>query len=284
MQKRLSKKEFEKEYTLWIQSAAKDIAFTLNQLKSQELKKIIVQSEQYQKEPESVYGTDELETVKDLVPSGILLLSTDAIVFSQSIFVPMPSVFDYAVALNRRYYLGKWYPIITLNKKYLREASQAMLKYTLEHELFQKEIYEENMRSGIRKFTLGEKRKISDETMNKAIEKSGITNKELRMEKEIMLKISSVSPLIPKPFAETALYLYVEKNIEVLKDYGMDSRTDKEDKIYPSLEISVQFFSDFILLICPAIHSIILKYLDILFNKQIKRGLCKWLGDKRGDR
>ena len=245
MQKRLSKKEFEKEYTLWIQSAAKDIAFTLNQLKSQELKKIIVQSEQYQKEPESVYGTDELETVKDLVPSGILLLSTDAIVFSQSIFVPMPSVFDYAVALNRRYYLGKWYPIITLNKKYLREASEAMLKYTLEHELLQKEIYEENMRSGIRKFTPDEKRNISNETMNKAIEKSGITNSELGMEKEIMLKISSVSPLIPKPFAETALYLFVEKNIEVLKDYGMDSMTDKEDKIGKKLNADFKGWIDF---------------------------------------
>jgi hypothetical protein len=245
MQKRLSKKEFQKEYTLWIQSAAKDIAFALNQLKPGEMKKIIQQNEQYLKEPESVYGIDGLEVVEDLVSPDILLLSTDAVVFSQSIFVRMASVFDYAVALNRRYYLGKWYPIITLNKKYLEEASETMLKYTIEHELLQKKIYEENMRDGVRKFSPDEKRKISDETLIKAIEKSGITEKELEKEKQIMLRISTVSPLIPKPFAETALYWYVEKNIEELKTYGMESRTDKEDELGKKLNADFKEWIDF---------------------------------------
>ncbi len=245
MQRRLSKREFKKEYTMWIQSAAKDIAFALNQLKPDEIRRIITRSEQYLNEPGSVYGTDGLEPVKDLVSSDILLLSTDAVVFSQSIFVPVPSVFDYAVALNRRYYLGKWYPIITLNKKYLEEASLTMLRYTVEHELLQKEIYEENMRNGIRKFTPEEKRKISDETLNKAIEKSGITGDEINKEKQLMLKISSISPLIPKPFAETALYWYVEKNIEELKIYGMASRTDKEDKLGKRLNSDFRGWIDF---------------------------------------
>ena len=94
MQKQLSKKEFEEEYTLWIQSAAKDIAFSLSQLKPHELKRIIGRSIQYLDEPESVYGTEGLESVKKLAPGNILMLSTDAVVFSQSIFVRMPSVFD----------------------------------------------------------------------------------------------------------------------------------------------------------------------------------------------
>ncbi len=227
----LSKEKFEEEYTLWISSAAKDIAFTLNQLKPDEIKSIISRSEQYLENPESVFGTDGLEPAKNLVPPNILLLSTEAVVFSQSIFAPYPGVLDYAVAMNRRYYLGSWYSIITLNTTYVKEASETMLKYALFHELLQKEIYEENVRSEGRKFTHEEKRKISDETKNSAIEKSGITREELIRENQLMLKISYHSPLIPKPFAETALYWYMEKNLEDFKEFAEASRTEKEDAI-----------------------------------------------------
>ncbi len=226
-----SKEEFEEQYTLWIKSAAKDIAFALGQLEPEVMRGIIARNDQYLKEPESVYGTEGLETIKSFAPRNILLLSTNAVVFSQSIFVPMSSVFDYAVALNRRYYLDSWYSIITINSAYLKEASETMLRYSLEHELLQKEIYEENLRGESRKFTPEEKRRISDETLNRAIEKTGITKDELARERQLMLEISHTSPLIPKPFAETALYRYVEKNIEGLKDYRETSKTGKEDEI-----------------------------------------------------
>ncbi len=238
-------RSFEKEYTLWIKSAAKDIAFALNQLKPDEIKKIIIQNEQYLTEPASVYGTEGLEVARSLVPENILLLSTDAVVFSQSIFLPFPSVFDYAVALNRRYYLGSWYSIITLNKAYLEEASETMLRYTLKHELLQKEIYEENIRNEVRKFTPEEKRKICNETLQRAIEKTGITSDELVRENQLMLKISSISPLIPKPFAETALYWYVEKNLEEFKTYGEPSKTEKEDNIGKRLNSDFKMWLDF---------------------------------------
>ncbi len=245
MQKQLSKKEFEEEYTLWIQSAAKDIAFAYRQLKPHEIKSIIGCSEQYINEPESVYGTEGLEPVKGLAPENIILLSTDAVVFSQSIFVRMPSVFDYAMALNRRYYLGSWYSIITLNSKYLEEASEIMLRFTIEHELLQKEVYEENIRSQARKFTPEEKRKISDETLNRAIEKSGITREEISAEKALMLKISHNSPLIPKPFAETALYWYVEKHLDELKNLGEPSMNEKEDALGKKLNSDFKEWIDF---------------------------------------
>jgi hypothetical protein len=245
MQTQLSKKEFEEEYTLWIQSAAKDIAFSLGQLKPHEIKRIIALSEQYLSEPESVYGTDGLEAARKLAPENILLLSTDAVVFSQSIFVRMASVFDYAVALNRRYYLGSWYSIIILNRKYLQEASETMLRYTLEHELLQKEVYEENIRNEARKFTPEEKRNISDDTLNRAIEKSGITREELEREKELMLNISHNSPLIPKPFAETALYWYIEKHLDELKYLGEPSRTEKEEALGKKLNADFKEWIDF---------------------------------------
>lgn len=245
MQKKLSKKKFKEEYTRWMRSASKDVAFAYDHLKAHEKKNIIIQSEAYLKEPESVYGTDCLEEVKELVPSNIILLSTNAVVFSQSIFVPMPGIFDYAVALNRRYYLGSWYSIITLNKKYLKNASVAMLKFTLEHEMLQKEVYEENVKNGARKFTPEEKRTISNETLNKAIEKSGITNDELVQEKELMLNISSNSPLIPKPFAETALYWYVEKKLPEFKSYAQDSRTKEEERIGKKLNTDFKGWIDF---------------------------------------
>ncbi len=245
MQKQLSKKEFEEEYTLWIQSAAKDIAFAISQLKPHEIKSIIGRGEQYLEEPESVYGTGGLEAARKIAPQNILLLSTDAVVFSQSIFVRMPSVFDYAVALNRRYYLGSWYSIITLNSKYLEEASQTMLRFTIEHELLQKEVYEENIRNEARKFTPEEKRKISDETLTRAIEKSGITREEIASEKALMLKISHNSPLIPKPFAETALYWYVERHLNELKYLGEPSMNEKEDSLGKKLNSDFKEWIDF---------------------------------------
>jgi hypothetical protein len=245
MQKQLSKKEFEEEYTLWIQSAAKDIAFALGQLKPHEIKIIIALSEQYLSEPGSVYGTDGLEAVRKLAPENILLLSTDAVVFSQSIFVRMASVFDYAVALNRRYYLGSWYSIITLNRKYLEEASETMLQYTLEHELLHKEVYEENIRNEARKFTPEEKRKISDDTLNRAIEKSGINRVELQREKALMLKISQHSPLIPKPFAETALYCYVERHLDEIRYLGEPSMNEKEEALGKKLNADFKEWIDF---------------------------------------
>ncbi|MDP2841497.1 MAG: hypothetical protein Q8O17_04395 [Candidatus Methanoperedens sp.] len=245
MQKQLSKKEFEEEYTLWIQSAAKDIAFALSQLKPHELKSIIARNEKYLSEPGSVYGTDGLESVRKLAPENIILISTDAVVFSQSIFVRMASVFDYAVALNRRYYLGSWYSIITLNRKYLEEASKTMLQFTLEHELLQKEVYEENIRNEARKFTPEEKRKISDETLNKAIEKSGITREEIAAEKALMLNISHSSPLIPKPFAETALYWYIERHLDELKYLGEPSMNEKEDTLGKKLNTDFKEWIDF---------------------------------------
>ncbi len=237
-----SKEKFEEEYTLWIKSAAKDIAFALNQLAPPEIKRIIAENEHYLEEPASVFGRDGLEAAKKLVPDNILLLSTEVVVFSQSIFLPMHSIFDYAVALNRRYYIGSWYSIITINRMYLKEASETMLRYMLLHELLQKEIYEKNMG---RKFTREEKRKISDETLNKAIEMSGITRDELTKEKRLMQKISYISPLIPKPFAEAALYWYVEKNLEDIRDFAEASRTEEEGEIGKKLNSDFKEWLDF---------------------------------------
>lgn len=244
--KELSKKKFEEEYSLWISFAARDIAFSLNRLKTGHLKKIMARNEEYLENPESVFGTSGLDYVKSLAPEKILFLSTDAIVFSQSIFAPFPGVFDYAVALNRRYYIdGSWYSIITMNTAYLEKATETILKYALFHELLQKEIYEENMRNGIRKFTPEEKRKISSDTLDRAIESSGINPNELIKEKEIMLEISSNSPLIPKPFAETALYHYVVKNIDDLRMFSEKSSTDKEDTIGKKLNSDFQEWLEF---------------------------------------
>jgi hypothetical protein len=244
MQK-LSREKFEEEYRLWISLAAKDVASALNRLKPDETRNIIARNEQYLEKPGSVFGTSGLDSIRKLVPLNIVLLSTDAVVFSQSIFAPLPGVFDYAVAMYRRYYLGSWYSIITLNTMYLEEASETMLKYALFHELLQKEIYEENMRSGVRKFTPMEKRKISNETLNRAIESSGITQDELLEENELMQKVSFHSPLIPKPFAETALYWYMEQNLEEFKQYAEASKTEKEEEVGKKLNSDFKGWLDF---------------------------------------
>lgn len=243
--KKLSREKFEEEYRLWISSAAKDAASALNRLKPDEIRNLITRNEQYLEKPESVFDTSGLDSIRKLAPPNIVLLSTDAVVFSQSIFAPIPGIFDYAVAMNRRYYLGSWYSIITLNTMYLEEASETMLKYALFHELLQKEIYEENMRSGVRKFTPLEKRKISNDTLSRAIESSGITPDELLQENELMQKVSFHSPLIPKPFAETALYWYMEQNLEELKQYAEASKTEKEEEVGKKLNSDFKGWLDF---------------------------------------
>lgn len=245
MQEMLSKQKFEKEYSMWIRAAAKNIAFSLSHIKPDDVRKLLIRNEDYLNNPESVFGTDGLEVVHEFTPDNILFLSTDAVVFSQSIFAPLPDVFDYAVSMNRRYYIGSWYSIITLNRMYLKEASQSMLKYAIFHELLQKDVYEENMRKSLRKFTPEEKRKISKDTEILAIQKAGITTEELLQEKDLMLDISSRSPLIPKPFAETALYWYVEKNIESLQKYSESSRTEKEEAVGKKLNEDFKGWLDF---------------------------------------
>ncbi len=259
-----AKEKFKEEYLMWIKSAAKDIAFGLNQLKQDEVKRIISLNEQYLRDPTSLYGRDGLEAVKELVPKNILLLSTDAVVFSQSIFSPLPSVFDYAVALSRRYYLGLWYSILTFNKTYLKEATEIMIRYTVEHELLQKKAYEETMRQKLRKFTPEEKRKISIDTLREAIKKTGITQEELERENQIMLKISSFSPLIPKPFAEAALYWYLEKNLENLRHLGEASRTEKEEEFGKKLNSDFKEWIDFSMHVYRVFLSEVKKELDYM--------------------
>jgi len=64
-------------------------------------------------------------------------------------------------------------------------------------------------------------------------------------EKDLMLEISSNYPLIPKPFAETALYHYVEKNLDDLTDFREKSRTEKEDSIGKKLNSDFKDWLDF---------------------------------------
>ena len=240
-----SEEEFRTEYTRWIKAAARDISFTMNQLPPDKLRDMISKNDQYLKEPESVYSTDGLEKVKKLVPDNILILSTDAIVFSKSIFSQIPEDFDFAVALNRRYYLGSWFSILTFNRAYVEEATDKMLRYTVEHELIQKNIFEENIRSGTRKFPPDEKRKISNDALKKAIEISGITQDELEEEHRLMIKTSHLSPPIPKPFAESALYWHLEKNMDEFREFGEKSLTEKEDEIGKKLNLDFKEWIDF---------------------------------------
>ena len=70
----LSKKKFEEEYSLWISSAARDIAFALNRLKPGDKTRIIARNEEYLEKPESVFGASGLDAVKELTQESILFI------------------------------------------------------------------------------------------------------------------------------------------------------------------------------------------------------------------
>jgi len=236
-------RKFEKEYEEWIRSAARDVASGLRKLEPARIKNIMGFYEKCSRNPSSMYEEiqSERERVQGLVDlKGVILLTTEAVIFSPSIFTQRESYFDYAIAMNRRYYLDSWFTIITINKAYLRLASDTMLKYTLLHELYQKEMYEIRLKEGLRLFKPEEKRLINLEAKRKSIDVSGITEEELLREIELMLSLTTTFPLVPKPFAETCLFRYLEENLDKLKGLGNKSSLDSDEKIGKTL------YSDFI--------------------------------------
>jgi len=198
MQKQLSKKEFEEEYTLWIQSAAKDIAFAFSQLKPHEQKGIIGKSEKYLREPESVYSTEGLEfRQKNGSREHYFALHWCCGLSRRAFFSGWHLSLIMLLHWTGDIYLGSWYSIITFNRKYLEEARNRCCGSPWNMNCFQKEVYEGISGSEAKKFTPEDKRKISDETLNKAIEKSGITREEIAAEKVLMLRILTIHLLSP---------------------------------------------------------------------------------------
>ncbi|MGB3945148.1 MAG: hypothetical protein WBK88_10185 [Methanothrix sp.] len=160
---------------------------------------------------------------------GYILMETDAVTFFPSMGSGTPGALDYAVAMNRRYFIrGLWFSIISLNCEYLKRAPDGIIAYALEHEFEMGRLYQEAF-GEMRKLSPGEKLQISQAAHQTSIDKTRVSLADLIDEEMLMLQLSGSQPPIPKPYAETALLAYLEDNISKLEVFGSKSRDEGED-------------------------------------------------------
>jgi len=81
---------------------------------------------------------------------------------------------------------------------------------------------------GYRPLSFDEKRAINGQALQQAIERSEITEDEQIREHELMHEISISAPPVPKTFAETALFEYLGRHWEEIKDLGVRGETESE--------------------------------------------------------
>ncbi len=228
---------FEQNYKQWIISIASEIAVSMRKLEPPRIKELLERCKGYERDPPSMYdaisggvrarmgrmvGDDRLQ--------GILMLSSNAVAFSPSIFLQRPSVLDYTIAMNRRFFFKiGWFSIIVINQPYIEQATDGMLHFVLEHELIQNAMYTEHVeRYGHLFLGPDEKRAIDEKARKQAMEQSGITEEEHLREQELMNEIATYSPVVPKSFAETSLFEYLEKYWDDIKDLGVKGETESE--------------------------------------------------------
>ncbi|MCK4475971.1 MAG: hypothetical protein KAU16_04515 [Methanophagales archaeon] len=243
-----NRKKYEAEYIAWVQVAAKEIAETLKKLNFDKIDKNIEFYERSLEHPASMHSLlekSEKEVIEKLVGKkrvkNTILTKTKALIFAPSILVPSTSSLDYGIAMHRRFFIrGLWFSIIALNEDYLESATESMLRYMLEHELAQGEIYKELAVHQIKILSSEMKGVVHEEARVKAIQRSAISADELKRERQLILDLSAKSPLVPVHFASVSLFRYLEENWEEVKRFGLPSQNEIERE----LELSAEKFAD----------------------------------------
>lgn len=240
--------KYEAEYVAWVQAAAKEIAATLKRLTPYKINEIVAFYEKSLKHPASMHfplESEEEETIEELVGNNRLkntiLLKTKALIFAPSILAPSTSSLDYGTAMHRRFFLrGLWFSIIALNEAYIKSATEPMLRYMLEHELAQGDIYKELAALRIKIISSETKGVVHEEARVKAIQRSAISEDELERERQLILDLSAQFPQVPVHFASASLFKYLEDNWEEVKRFGLASKNEREKE----LELSAEKFAD----------------------------------------
>ena len=243
-----NRKKYEAEYIAWVQAAAKEIAETLKKLNFNKIDQNIEFYEKSLEHPASMHSPlekSEKEVIENLVGKkrvkNAILVKTKALIFAPTILAPSTFPLDYGTAMHRRFFLhGLWFSVIALNEVYLESATEPMLRYMLEHELAQGEIYKELATQSIKILSSEMKGVVHEEARVKAIQRSAISAQELERERQLILDLSAQSPLVPTHFASTSLFRYLEKNWEEVKRFGLPSQNEKEKE----LELSAEKFAD----------------------------------------
>ena len=251
-QEELRRRQFEREYLAWLKFSAREIAESLRRLSAERREEIFAFYERVLREPEKMHSplsSDERKRLERILGGGargehasvsasevatgerlrsVVLLKTPAVVFAHAIF-PASSFFDVGVAMHRRFFIGgRWFAVISLNASYLEIASDAMLRYLLEHELIQGEMYEELARMNVRHLSPELKGAYHEAARLEAIRRTRISEEEVRSEEEIIRELSLKEPLVPTGFAASSIYLHLLRNYEAWRHFGWESRDNIE--------------------------------------------------------
>ena len=223
----------------WLARAAEEVAEMLKKLEVNEIIRILDFYDTSLHNPKSLHtplAREEEELIKRLVGEdrvkGTILLKTKALIFAPSILAPSPRYLDYGTAIHRRFFVhGAWFSVLALNEAYLTSASELMLRYMVEHEIAQGELYKVLTERGVRGLNPEMKRLIYEKARLRAIQQSGIDEEELEEERRLILDLCSKYPLIPVHFASAALFIYLDKNWATVKRFGVPSRDDIEEEL-----------------------------------------------------
>jgi hypothetical protein len=253
-EEKLNRKKFEAEYIAWVENAAKEIAETLKTLDVSKISEIIEFHDKKFWLPASMHqplDSEEKQTVEELIGKDRLkdtiVLKNRALIFAPSILVPSSTSLDYGTAMHRRFFLrGLWFSIIALNEAYLKSASELMLKYIFEHELAQGELYKELAEHQVGNIGSEIKGAVHEEARIKAIRQSAISEDEVERERQLILKLSTEYPVVPVQFASASLFMYLEENLEELKQFGVASKNEKEKELEPEAQ-KISDWTDFAL-------------------------------------
>jgi hypothetical protein len=244
----LDQEKFEREYREWICSMAKDAALRMTLQSAARRERTIELYKQLQ-DPRAVFRKiSDLQRIKRLAGdeiSNYILVETDAVTFFPSIHSTVPGVLDFAVAMNRRFFCKDlWFPIIALNSEYIEQSSDGVLGFTLEHEFEMDRIYQK-ISTNLRALSGEEKREVASSAQEISARKRQITQSELIEDEKLMIQLSKSQPLIPKPYAEMALLLYLEDNFSDLRSLGLPSRSDEEKSFGAELYEEFRGWSNF---------------------------------------
>jgi hypothetical protein len=238
------KRQADAEYIAWLQLEAKEIAATLKRLAPDRIKAIISAYAGFIKRPASMHAPldhEERALVEELVGKErlqkIILVKSRAIIFAPSILAPQTGLLDYGTAMYRRFFLhGRWVSVIAVNEVYLRLATKPMLRYMLEHELAQGEIYADLARERIEALSREQKGLIHEEARMNAIQWSCISSEEVEQERQLIIELSTQYPLVPVHFASASLFRYLAANWDDVKDSGTPSQNEAEQELELTLE------------------------------------------------
>jgi hypothetical protein len=226
-----NRQKFEKEYHDWLLSVARDEARSLANMPMAD-RELVVRCYKQLLDPRTVFrklfDPRRLERLAGDKISNYIVVETEAVTFFPSIHSTIPGILDFAVAMNRRFfYRDMWFPIIALNSEYIRQSSDRILGFTLEHEFEMSRIYQQ-ISVNLRALSSDEKSQVAISAQQQAAARLQITQSELIEDEKLMIRLSKFRPLIPKPYAETALLGFLEDYFPDLRSYGIPSESDDE--------------------------------------------------------